>query len=543
METLSSYKTQSWLYWFLRGAIILGFLILFGRLLELSIIKGNYFRTLSEENRIRRIPIAAARGRILAKGGEELVGNKQVKKRIVFKAESGYEKIDYQEADPEGETITEWVRQYQLGPDFAQVSGYLGQVSEEEVGTVDPVCPEKGPRKLGSWVGRGGLEAFYECQLSGIDGEELVEVDTNGKRIRTLGKKDPVSGEDLVTSIDFSLQKQVALALGDKKGAVVATSGGGEVLALYSSPSYDPNLFVTKGSDDKIQSLLNNPDEPFFNRAIAGLYHPGSVFKPIVAVAAVNEGKIDENYTYNDPGVISIGLFSYSNWFFNQHGGKEGIIGLQRAIARSTDTFFYKVGEILGIDKLVEWAERFGLGEPSGIDIPGEAAGLVPSPEWKLRVKGERWFLGNTYHMAIGQGDIAVSPIALNRATLAIATGGKLCSPKIGKDPTCSEIELNEKAVEIVKAGMSDACASGGTGYTFFDFEPKVACKTGTAETSLEGEPHAWFSVFSPVDYPEIVLTVLVEKGGEGSRVAGPIARRIFDFWFHGKIPQNDPER
>lgn len=543
METLSSYKTQSWLFWFLRGALILGFLVLFGRLLELSIIKGNYFRSLSEENRIRRIPIAAPRGRILAKGGQELVGNKEVKKRIVFNLESGYEKIDYQASDSEEETITEWVRLYHLGPDFAQVSGYLGQVSEEEVGTVDPVCPEKGPRKLGNWVGRGGLEAFYECQLSGIDGEELVEVDTTGERIRTLGKKDPVAGADLQTSIDFSLQKQVAEAMGDKKGAVVATSGSGEVLALYSSPSFDPNLFVTKGSDSQIQNLLNNPDEPFFNRAIGGLYHPGSVFKPVVAIAAVNEGKIDENYTYNDPGVITIGSFSYSNWFFNQHGGKEGNIGLQRAIARSTDTFFYKVGEILGIDKLVEWAEKFGLGEPSGIDIPGEVAGLVPSPEWKLRVKGERWFLGNTYHMAIGQGDIAVSPVALNRATLAIATAGKLCKPLIASEPECSEIELDEKAIEIVKAGMSDACSSGGTGYTFFDFEPKVACKTGTAETSLEGEPHAWFTVFSPVDYPEIVLTVLVEKGGEGSRVAGPIARQIFDFWFHGKIPQNDPER
>lgn len=540
METLSLYKTQSWLFWFLRGALILGFLVLFGRLLELSIIKGNYFRSLSEENRIRRVPIVAPRGRILAKGGQELVGNKEVKKRIVFNTESGYEKIDYEVGDPEEETITEWVRYYQLGPDFAQVSGYLGQVSEEEVGKVDPVCPEKGPRKLGNWIGRGGLEAFYECQLSGIDGEELVEVDTTGKRIRTLGKKDPVAGADLQTSIDFSLQKQVAKALGTKKGAVVATSGGGEVLALYSSPSFDPNLFVTKGSDSQIQSLLSNPDEPFFNRAIGGLYHPGSVFKPIVGVAAVNEGRIDENYIYNDPGIITIGSFSYSNWYFNQYGGKEGNIGLQRALARSTDTFFYKVGEILGVEKLVEWAQKFGLGETTGIDIPGEAAGLVPSPEWKLRVKGERWFLGNTYHMAIGQGDIAVSPIALNRATLAIATQGNLCKPQIASEPECSEIKLDDKAVEIVKAGMSDACASGGTGYTFFDFEPKVACKTGTAETSLEGEPHAWFTVFSPVDYPEIVLTVLVEKGGEGSRVAGPIARQIFDFWFHGKIPQND---
>jgi len=515
----------------------LGFLVLFGRLIELSIIKGEYFRSLSEENRIRRIPISAPRGRILARGGQELVGNKEVKKRIIFNPESGYEKVDHQQGDPREEVITEWARVYKLGSDFGHVSGYLGQVSQEEVGKVDPECPQKGPRKSGNWVGRNGLEAQYECLLSGIDGEELVEVDTTGKRVRTLGKKNPVPGQDIKTSIDYSLQEKVAISLGNKKGAIVAVGGNGEVLALYSNPSFDPNLFVTKGSDSQIQALLKDPNEPFFNRAIGGLFHPGSVFKPIVAIAAIQEGKVDENYIYNDPGVITIGRFSYSNWFFNQYGKTEGEIDLVRAIARSTDTFFYKVGEIVGVDKIAEWAAKFGLNKLSGIDIPGEVIGLVPSPEWKLKVKGERWFLGNTYHLAIGQGDIALSPIALNRATLAIATGGKLCELKIAEEPTCSEIELKDKSLKMVKDGMEAACSSGGTGYTFFDFEPRVGCKTGTAETSLEGEPHAWFTVFAPVDFPEIILTVLVEKGGEGSKVAGPIASEIFDFWFHGKIP------
>jgi len=520
----------------------LGFLILVGRLLELTIIKGAYFRSLSEENRIRRIPISAPRGRILARAGEELVGNKEVKKRIIFNPESGYEKVDFKVGDPQDETITEWVRDYKLAESFAHVSGYLGQTSQEEVGTVDPLCPEKGPRKSGGWVGRTGLEAYYECRLSGVDGEELVEVDTTGKRVRTLGKKDPTSGQDITTSIDFSLQREAANALGNKKGAVVALSGTGEVLALHSYPSFDPNLFVTKGKEQEISALLKNPDEPFFDRAIGGLYHPGSVFKPFVAIAAVEEGRVDENFYYEDPGVITIGRFSYSNWYFNQYGGKEGKIGLVRAIARSTDTFFYKVGEMLGVDEIVKWAHRFGLDEATGLDLPGEVSGLVPSPEWKLRVKGERWFLGNTYHMAIGQGDIALTPIEVGRATLGVATG-ELCEPKIVGDTNCREIELGDKSVEMVKEGMQDACLSGGTGFTFFDFEPSVACKTGTAETSLEGQSHAWFSVFAPVDFPQISLTVLVEKGGEGSKVAGPIARRIFDFWFHGKIPQNDREK
>jgi penicillin-binding protein 2 len=537
METLASTKTQSWLYWFLRGSLILGFLILFGRLVELSIIKGDYFRSLSEENRIRRIPISAPRGRIFAGGGEELVGNKEVKKTVIFNPESGYEKVDYRQGDPKEDTLTEWLRDYKLGAILGHVSGYLGQVSEEEVGKVNPECPEKGPRKLGDWVGRGGLEEEYECSLSGIDGEELVEVDTTGKRVRTLGKKDPVPGQDITTSIDFALQQRVAAALGDKKGAAVAVGGKGEVLALYSYPSFDPNLFVTKASDTQIRALLDDPDEPFFNRAIGGLFHPGSVFKPIVAVAAVEEGKVDENYIYDDPGVITIGRFSYSNWFFNQYGRTEGVIGLERAIARSTDTFFYKVGEILGAEKIAEWADKFGLDKLSGIDIPGEVEGLVPTPEWKLKVKGERWFLGNTYHMAIGQGDIALTPMGVNRATLAIAKGGRLCDPKIADETKCVDLDLKEESISLVKAGMEGACSSGGTGYTFFDFEPKVGCKTGTAETSLEGEPHAWFTVFAPIDFPEITLTVLVEKGGEGSKVAGPIAKEIFDYWFHDKIP------
>jgi penicillin-binding protein 2 len=352
-----------------------------------------------------------------------------------------------------------------------------------------------------------------------------------------LGKKDPIPGADLKTSIDISLQQRAAASLGDKKGAVVATDAKGRVLALYSNPSFDPNLFVSQGNDRGIEALLQDPDQPFFNRAAGGLFHPGSVFKPIVAVAAVEEGKVDENYIYTDPGVITIGRFSYSNWYFNQYGRTEGNINLVRAIARSTDTFFYNLGEIVGVDKIAEWAGKFGLDKPTGLDIPGEVAGLVPTPEWKLKVKGERWFLGNTYHMAIGQGDIALTPIALNRATLAIATEGELCRPTIAGDPGCSQIKLGESSIGLVKEGMKEACSSGGTGYTFFDFEPSVGCKTGTAETSLEGDPHAWFTVFAPVDFPEITLTVLVEKGGEGSKVAGPIAEEIFDFWFHGTIP------
>ncbi|OGM59742.1 hypothetical protein A3A75_02210 [Candidatus Woesebacteria bacterium RIFCSPLOWO2_01_FULL_39_10] len=545
MQTLSSTKTQSWLVWFLRGLLILGFLILIARLIDLQIIRGKYFRALSEENRIRRIPIVAARGAIYARGGEILVGNKIVKKKVVFDSISGFRKEEVEDTATEVDVITEWIRDYTTGSDLAHVSGYLGEVSQEELGKIGAECQEKGPKKLGALMGRGGLEEQYDCVLVGIDGEELVEVDAYGKQIRILGRKLPIPGQDIKTSIDYPLQRKVAELMKGKSGAVIVSDTQGEIIAFFSSPSYDPNIFVNKGKQDEITKLLNDQSLPIFNRVIGGMFHPGSVFKPVVAIAALEEGIIDEDYTYDDTGFINIetpyGDFSYKNWYFTQYGGTEGKIGLEKGIARSVDTFFYKIGELTGVDKLTLWAGRFGLDQKTGIDLPGEIAGLVPTPLWKIRVKGERWFLGNTYHLSIGQGDIALTPIAVNRAISAIANDGNLCPPHLANEDSvsgnyrCKKLDVNQENINLVKKGMVGACSSGGTGFTFFDFKEKagvdVACKTGTAETD-KGEPHAWFTVFAPVEEPQIVATVLVENGGEGSKVAGPIAREIFNFWF-----------
>lgn len=525
MERLSSAKEESWLPWFWRGVLILLTLVIVGRLFELQIIKGSYYRKLAEGNRIRRVSITAPRGRILARGGEILVGNKEVRQRIVFDPKEGYTKTtDLSGAKPE-EIIIEPKRDYLLGRSFAHAGGYVGEVSKDEVGKIDPRCSEKGPWKIGQLVGRAGLEQEYNCTLSGTDGEELVEVDAIGRQVRILGRKEPTPGIDLKTSISSSLQHKVAQAL-DKKGAVIATDGKGEILAFYSFPSYDPA---------NVGKYLNDPSLPLFDRAIGGLYHPGSVFKPVVAIGALEEGKIDKNYLFNDPGVITVGKFSYSNWYFNQYGRTEGEVGLVRALARSTDTFFYTVGAMLGPDKIAKWGNKFGMGQPTGVDIPGEVPDLVPTPDWKLKVTKQAWFLGDTYHFAIGQGDLAVKPISINVETSTIAEDGNECFPRIAEKPTCHSLKISKENLDLVKQGMVEACSSGGTGYTFFDFKPQVACKTGTAEISEEAEPHAWFAVFAPVDFPEIVLTVVVERGGEGSKVAGPIARDIMDFWFKKK--------
>lgn len=560
MEKLSESRVQSWLLWFLRGLLILGYFILLGRLADLQLIRGKYYKVLAEGNRIRRVPIIAARGKILARGGEVLVGNSKVEVRVIFDPSEGYIKSEDLDGAKDEEIITEWKRDYLYGAKIGHISGYLGEANEEEVGKIRAQCTGKGPRRIGALVGRSGLEQQYDCILAGVDGEELVEVDAQGARIRTLGRKDPIAGTDIKTTIDIGLQQKIAKLLDEeaemptgRRGAVIATDLGGEVLAYYSSPSYNPNTFIS-GSTEEIKALLEDEELPLFSRVIGGRYHPGSVYKPVVAIAALEEEQIDSEFTYVDVGKIEIksiyGDYSYSNWYYTQYGRVEGEIDLVKAISRSTDTFFYKIGELTGIDKLQSWSKKFGLDEITGIDVPGEVAGLIPSPQWKEDVKGERWFLGNTYHMSIGQGDIALTPIALNSAIATIASSGQLCPPhilddNIGTDFECSDVEVKKESVDLVKKGMLGACSSGGTGYTFFDFKDdygiEVACKTGTAETDdFSEDTHAWFTAFAPVfeesevdlEGKEIVATVLVEKGGEGSKVAGPIAREIFDYWF-----------
>jgi penicillin-binding protein 2 len=554
MDFHSSHTNSSWFVWLFKGILVAFFLVIIGRLIDLQVIKGAYYKSLAEDNRIQRVPILAPRGEIKARNGEVLIDSK--------KHDESH--LSYNSK----EIIVPWTRHY-AGADFGHITGYLGLAKEGEAGKVRGECPDKGTRKIGSFVGRSGLEEWYDCVLAGFDGEELVEVDAMGERIRSLGRRDPIPGEDIVITVDYGLQKRAA-ELMREKGAIIALTTKGEVLALYSAPSYDPAIFGEQGksndsksSNSEISKLLTDPNLPLFNRAIGGMFHPGSVYKPLVALAALEEGAITEDYLYEDKGNITIdtnyGNFSYNNWYFTQYGGKEGSINVKKALARSTDTFFYEIGNLLSVDKLTLWSHRFGLDEKTGLDIPGEISGLVPSPEWKLRVKGERWFLGNTYHLAIGQGDLAVTPIALASATNAIANDGDLCKPHLVKnkidmtsnktEPKCKDLGIKNENLKIVKEGMEMACATGGTAFPFFDFETpdggKVACKTGTAETEGgdEGDTHAWFTIFAPIENPEIVLTILVERGGEGSKVAAPIARELMNYWFYEQYGKEIPKK
>ncbi len=520
--------------------LIFGFFA--ARSFDLMIIRGRYFRRLADENRIRRVRIVPARGRILDRQGFELARN-----TVVYRDQAG-KKLSRQEAlarEARGEVIKkDWQREYPLAQAAAHLTGYLTEATQEEINASQENCPIG----LGDLVGRGGIEQEYDCQLRGRPGEELVEVDARGEVKRRLGQRPAQPGQDIRLTIDKNWQQAVGQVLSQaekpdlSKAVVVLDPRTGQVLALASWPAFDPNSFTKFRREEQIQAWLNDPQLPFLNRVIGGAYHPGSVFKMITAIAGLEAGKIDAQTQVEDTGVIKIGQWQFGNWYWLEYGRKEGLVDLVKAIKRSNDIYFYKVGEWLGVEVLLDWAKRFGLGHLTGIDLPGEVSGLLPSPEWKEKTKGERWFLGNTYHLAIGQGDLTMTPLQVAVETAVIANGGKWCRPHLNliqKPKTknqrdgnqdCRELGIKREHLELVKQGMIEACSPGGTGFPFFNFKPQVACKTGTAEVG-DGtdETHAWFTLFYPTDQPRVVITVLVERGGSGAYVAAPIARQLIE--------------
>ncbi len=526
------------------GLLTIGFLLLVGKLFELQVVFGSKNRALAEGNRIKKEVIPAPRGIIYDRYGKELVRNVPIYRLRVeegcedeegcFKVISRDEALNLEAQGKLDDLRIDIGRDYLYREALAHVLGYLGEATKEEV--------ELGKYQIGDLVGRMGIEEKYDRLLRGQDGGLIYEVDAYGNKIREIGRFEPISGNDLHLLIDAELSKKAYESLAEKPGAVVISKvENNEILVLVSSPSFDPNLLSkTENGDEKnqekIKDLLENPLKPFFNRAITGAYPPGSTFKIVTATAGIEEGKVDENTIYNDTGQIQIGEYVYRNWYFTQYGKTEGEIDIVMAIKRSTDTFFYKVGEWVGATRLAEWAYAFGLGKKTGIKLPGEVAGFVPTPKEKQRLKGERWFLGNTYHFAIGQGDMLTTPLQVNNLTSVIANDGELCSPSLLEDEevNCQSLRLKDLSLRLVKEGMKEVCSPNGTAFPFFEFKPQVACKTGTAEFGdPEGKTHAWITAFAPFDKPDIVATALIEKGGEGSYIAAPVVKEIMDYYFN----------
>ncbi len=327
----------------------------------------------------------------------------------------------------------------------------------------------------------------------------------------------------------------------DKKGTVIAMKPKtGEILTLVSTPSFNPQVFEND-SQTEIKKYLKDPTHPLFNRATEAAYPPGSIFKLYIATGALEEKKIDEDYKIVDTGEIEAGPLKFGNWYFLQYGKTDGEVNIVKGIQRSNDIFFYKIGSLLGPERMKYWAERFGFDRRT--DLPLEQAeGMIPSPYWKAEVIKDRWYLGDTYNLSIGQGFLLVTPIQVAQSTAAFANNGILCSPQLLKNPPpkCKNLNISKKTLDLMHEGMKQACATGGTGWPLFDFSTatgsakiSVSCKTGTAESqSKESQPHAWITTYAPSENPEVVVTVLVENGGEGSSVAGPIAKEVLKEYF-----------
>ncbi len=585
--------------------LMLSFFFLFFRLFHLTVIAGREYRSLSDTNRTRSLVRHAPRGLLLDRTGKPLVAN-DPKFRLVKPCENDRgECVSYiskEEGEqylkngglPPGQYVeVDYLRRYLYGSAAAHVLGYTGELSDVELKSEYYTSKNYG---LGDKVGRMGAEEVFNERLRGRDGSELVEIDASGKILRSLGRVVELSGEDITLSLDAGLSKaaEAAFPPGEKGVVIVSKPSTGEILALYSSPTFSPDAFVRGLSQAEYDGLMGNKDLPMFNRGIGGVYPPGSTFKIVTAIAGLETGAITPSTTVEDNGVIKIGSFTFPNWYFIQYGKTEGIVDLIKALKRSNDIFFYKAGEWIGITKLSEWAHRVGIGKPIGIELSGEAGGLMPDPAWKRerfdsdedkRLRNDEWYLGDTYHVAIGQGYLLTTPLAVNVWTNIIAGNGVRCRPTIKKlasgkteRENCTSMALKQETIDVITRGMEEACAPGGTGWPLFNFgitksnadqtplttegiaasasgnltkiSIPVACKTGTAEF---GDPkdrtHAWFTAFAPIadayvpadvkkteNYlsgtPEISVTVLVEGAGEGSNVAAPVAKKIFEEWF-----------
>jgi penicillin-binding protein 2 len=553
IDESSDKQSQSNIIFFIL-MLIVGLGILLARLFVLTIIEGDRYKKLASGNRIREEKIVAPRGIIYDRNGRALVRNIPL-----FKGSNNEVYFERKPSTISAELQESVTREYIFGDTVAHAVGFIGEAGENE------------DREPGDIVGKMGVEKSYDDILHGVSGRELTEVDAMGEQVRVLGRIEPIAGRNLTLSIDLDLQKIAKEDFKDKKGAIVAENPKtGEVYLLYSSPTFDPNIFIR---GEEVEKVLTDENQPLFDRATSGLYPPGSTFKIVTALAALEDGAISRDTKFEDTGILQVGAFSFSNWYFTQYGRKEGMLDIVSAIRRSNDIFFYKTGEALGIEKLAKFAKKVGVGTTSGIDIPGEEGGLMPDPQWQEKTRGQPWYLGNTYHIAIGQGDILTTPLQINAWTNVIANSGKLCKPYLVQGPAlanasagkqieqCKDLGIKKETINLIKEGMKEACSPGGTGWPMFKFkiansklkidgidffptaeatisgqpmvEIPVGCKTGTAEFGdSKGRTHALFTIFAPVVNPQISVTVVVEGGGEGSNVAAPIAKKILESWF-----------
>ncbi len=447
---------------------------------------------------------------------------------------------------PELEVIHVQRRLYPKDGLAAHVIGYVGEVSEPELNS-----PEFARFHQGDLIGKDGIERQYNDILMGVNGQRRVEVDSFGNERRVLeDDKEAISGKNLQLTLDLDLQAVAELALENRRGAVVALDPRtGEVLAMASRPAFDPNLFAGRIRTRDWRFLVDNPDHPLMNRAVQAQQAPGSTFKPIMALAGLETGVITDSFHITCGG----GATFYGH--YHKYHSVHGYVELHKGIVQSCDVFFYNVGNLLGIDRIAQYAEMAGLGRKTGIDLPHEADGLVPSTRWKIRNFREKWYAGETISVAIGQGALTVTPLQLAAAAGGIAMGGKWSTPHLVKDaahvPPPRVGNVKQENIQKVIYGMYGVVNEGGTGGRAAIPGLKVCGKTGTAQLAsnavLKGtklgqtlKDNAWFVGFAPMEDPEIVVATLFEGGMHG-QFAAPIVRDVLKAYFDKKVRLGQP--
>lgn len=572
---------------------------------HMQIMKGKYYRGLAENNRIRSVIVPPLRGIIYDRNGEVMAKNvasfniglvladikdleltlekiapvtglslNEMKERIednknydpfsplIIKDDISMKEVALIESRkwflPGVLVVVEGRREYPHMDSAAHLLGYVGEVSRSQLKEA-----EYESELPGRIIGQYGIEKVYDKFLRGSVGRKNIEVDATGRERRILNIVEPVSGDNIILSVDIRLQKMAEEALGERRGAVVAMeTGTGEILALASNPAFDPNLLSRRLSTKVWQNIVNDPAHPLNNRATQGTYPPGSVFKIVMSAGGLEEGLIDNRARISCSGGMHFGNRVFRDWKAEGHGS----VDLNKAIVESCDVYFYQLGNRMGVDTIEKYASLFGLGDVTGIDLPSEKKGLVPSTKWKFEARKERWYPGETLSVSIGQGYMSVTPLQQAVMINTVANSGIVVRPRILKgiipEPVLREVEgvmvgssdskrvyrfppveirktgIHENTLKIIKDALKGVVYNpGGTGGAARSSLTEIAGKTGTAQAvgrRFQGDTtkfndHAWFAAFAPVDKPEITVVVLVEHGGHGGAEAAPVAKKIIE--------------
>jgi len=591
-EEIFSGTSRSSRFWTF-GLIVAFFVILTMKLFSLQVQEGYVNLKLANGNRLRNIPISAPRGMIVDAKNHSLVENEPVyqlvldsgKRKQVATFDSkifdlvGVSKSDIENIIKENKNPTEYIvikdkipreeallmksrivdfNTFEVMPSYqrrypdtslSHILGYVGKPNQGEV-------QNGGSLIINGTSGKSGLEKTYDQYLQGAPGYRRAEVDVKGKVLSLTSAQDPQVGNTIVTSIDKGLQDFTTEALKARtdelntRGAAIVTDvRDGSIKALVSIPGYDNGKLSSGVTQEEYQALANDPSQPLFDRAISGAYPAGSAIKPFIATSALEDGIVNKDLAFDTPPFIQIGQWKFPDW--KDHG----LTNIETAIAQSNNIFFFALGggwgpikNGLGPEGIKKGLEKFGFGSRTGIDLTGEQSGFIPTAQWKKKQTGESWFIGNTYNMSIGQGDLLVTPIQIATGTTAIANGGKLFEPHLVTKITDSAGQLIKEFtpsdtlvksdifssgnLETVRDGMRQTVTSGSAFSVFgSDFPIEVAGKTGTAQFGSEGKTHAWFTSYAPYDDPKISVTVLIEAGGEGYESAAPVAKQIYQWW------------